>query len=126
MSMFDIHIAKLGRAIGVNLPNEEALVFHAAHGLKQRLNDATASLKRSGFETDDDYENAVETAVMKVHARIEAGTIGTRAPTAAPKVDKRKVTEYCVSMSDAELDEMWKAVEAARKAKSAEPVAEAA
>lgn len=122
MSMFSIYIAKLGRAIGVDLPNEEALVFHAAHGLKQRLNDATASFKRSEFTNDEEFEEAVETAVMKVHARIEAGTVGVRGPAVAPKVDKRVVAEYVKAMSDEE----FAALLAARGHTLGVPAAEAA
>jgi hypothetical protein len=115
MFTFNVPIAKLNITIPVTVPTEEQRDLHAAHGLKQRLNDTTASIKRGDFRTDGEYHEACAVAVDKVRVKIEAGTVGTR--VAAPtKVDKVKVVEFVKAMSDDEFAVLLAAFESVRKA----------
>lgn len=116
MFTFQVPIAKLNITIPVNVPTEEQLHLHAAHGLRQRLNDTTAGLKAKDFASDDEYREACAVAVDKVRLKIEAGTVGLRVPAPAPKVDKAKVVEFVKAMSDEEFAAVLAAFEAARAA----------
>lgn len=115
MFMFNVPIAKLNITIPVTVPTEDQLHLHAAHGLRQRLNDTTAGLKRAAFKSDDEFHEACAVAVDKVRVKIEAGTVGTRT-VAAPKVDKTKVVEFVKAMSDDEFAAILEAFTESRKA----------
>ena len=114
MFTFNVPIAKLNITIPVTVPTEDQLHLHAAHGLRQRLNDTTAGLKRSAFKSDDEFNEACAVAVDKVRVKIEAGTVGTRT-VAAPKVDKAKVAEFVAAVTD---DEFNRAMESWLKARA--------
>jgi hypothetical protein len=76
-----VYVAKLGVSRNVNISKSvEALI---GNGLKQKVNDAHASIKRSEFKTDAEYVAAVVKEVDAVIAKIESGNWAARSAPAA-------------------------------------------
>ena len=83
--MLNISIAKAGESVTVDfdaLP-EVSQKYIIEYGLRQSLNDATASLKRDDYETDDDFKAAALAVankkldgILSGELRQSAGRIG--------------------------------------------------
>ena len=73
---FDVPVAKCdNQTLRVTL-DDDGLREMAAHGLKQRINDATAGVKRG---QEYDFETEAWARASKVADRINAGEFGRRA-----------------------------------------------
>lgn len=92
---FDVPVAKCDNATLRVTLDDAGLREMAAHGLKQRINDATAGVKFSDFHMDGErrrtesevleaYHDEAWARASKVAARINAGEFGKRV-SADPK-----------------------------------------
>jgi hypothetical protein len=71
-----VYISKLGVSRDVNISKSISALLN--NGLKQKVNDAHADVKRSEFKTDADYVAAVVKEVDAVIAKIESGNWAAR------------------------------------------------
>jgi hypothetical protein len=71
-----VYVAKLGVSKDVNISKSVTALLQ--NGLKQKVNDAHADVKRSEFKTDAEYVAAVVKEVDAVIAKIESGNWAAR------------------------------------------------
>jgi len=96
MTTFNIAVKKLGITVPVSVPTDEQVLNHAAHGVKQRVNDTLAGHARDDFDTVQEYHDAGLRIIAKIIAKIEAGLVGERAVA-------KTLAEQVGEMTDAEL-----------------------
>lgn len=96
-----VYISKLGVSRDVNISKSISALLN--NGLKQKVNDAHADVKRSEFKTDAEYVAAVVKEVDAVIAKIESGNWAARG---APPVMTDEMMAAVLGVSVEKIREM--------------------
>lgn len=120
MHTFDIPIRKFADEFVTLTIDDDMLQDCARHGLDQRINDATAGVKRANFESDADYDAEVRKRVGKVVDRINSGEFGMggRKSRDPMKAKTREVAKQLAGLSADDLAAILEMVAASKAAKA--------